>query len=268
MNQHPNVNPAPEEDNDDEMVGTLLSRRRALRLLGFGGGAAALAASSVLAQRTPPPGGQGGSTSLGSSGATSLPGCVVRPAQTEGPYFVDEKLNRSDIRKDSKTGKASAGIPLTLNFVVSKVTVGSCTPRGRVLIDVWQCDALGVYSDVSGNTDDFLRGSQVTNAQGKASFTTVYPGWYPGRAVHIHFKLRPLDASGKPTGEFTSQLFFPEAVTDAAHAVAPYNSKGKRNTLNSTDGIYRNGGSQLLLSLSGNPQKGYRATFDVGLNIG
>lgn len=272
MNQHPNVNPAPDEDNDDEMVGTLLSRRRALRLLGLGGGAA-LAASTVLAQRSPPPGGQPGGmgasgTSAGTSGATSLPGCVVRPAQTEGPYFVEEKLNRSDIRKDSKTGKARPGIPLTIDFVVSKVMVGSCTPRSRVLIDIWQCDALGVYSDVSGNTDDFLRGSQVTNAQGKVSFTTIYPGWYTGRAVHIHFKLRPLDASGKATGEFTSQLFFPETVTDAAHAVAPYSSKGKRNTLNSTDGIYRNGGNQLMLNLTGNPQKGYRATFDVGLNIG
>lgn len=264
MNPHPQH---PDDDNDDEMIGTLLSRRRALRLLGLGGGAAALAAGGVLAQRGAPPGGAGG-TSAGTGGATGLPGCVVRPAMTEGPYYVDEGLRRSDIRKDTTTGKVSEGVPLTLDFVTSRVAVGGCQPRANVLVDVWQCDAHGVYSDVQGNTGDFLRGAQVTNAQGKATFTTVYPGWYPGRAVHIHFKLRPLNAAGRATGEFTSQLFLPEEVTDRVHARAPYSRKGRRNTLNANDGIYRNGGSQLLLSLIGSPEKGYRATFDVGLNIG
>jgi protocatechuate 3,4-dioxygenase beta subunit len=249
------------------MTGTLLSRRSALRLLGLGG-AAALTAGGVLAQNTlaqrgsPPPG------SAGSGGAASLPGCVVRPAMTEGPYYVDEKLRRSDVRKDTTTGKLSAGVPLVLEFVTSRVAVNACQPRANVLIDVWQCDANGVYSDVQGNTGDFLRGAQVTSAQGRATFTTVYPGWYPGRAVHIHFKLRPLNTGGQATGEFTSQLFFPEEVTDRVHARAPYNSKGQRNTLNANDGIYRNGGSQLLLNLTGSPEKGYRATFDVGLNTG
>ena len=274
MTHNPNPHPDPhlDEDNDDEMVGSILSRRSALRLLGLGGGAAALAAGGVLAQRAggPPPGGMGASgTSAGISGATGLPGCVVRPAMTEGPYFVESEPRRSDIRKDSSTGKLSAGVPLTLEFVVSKVAVGGCTPRQNILIDVWHCDALGVYSDVQGNSGDFLRGSQVTNAAGKANFTTVYPGWYQGRAVHIHFKLRTLDASGKATGEFTSQLFFPEGVNTAVFARAPYSQKGtKADTPNAQDGIYRNGGSQLLLAVTGDPAKGYRATFDVGLNIG
>lgn len=271
----PNL-PAPHLDDNDEMIGSILSRRRALRLLGLGGGAAALAAGGVLAQRTgPPPGGMGGGvsgaggTSAGTSGAVSLPGCVVRPAMTDGPYFVESEPRRADIRKDTATGRASAGVPLTLNFVVSKVAVGSCTPRGDVLIDVWHCDALGVYSGVSGNTGNFLRGSLVTDASGRASFTTVYPGWYQGRAVHIHFKLRPLDASGGATGEFTSQLFFPESVNSAVFARAPYSHKGKgTDTSNAQDGIYNNGGNQLLLDMKGDPIKGYTATFDVGLNIG
>ncbi|MVN87178.1 intradiol ring-cleavage dioxygenase [Deinococcus sp. HMF7620] len=266
----------PEEDNDDEMVGRLLSRRSALRLLGLGGGAAALTAGGVLAQRggpPPPPGGAegmggAGGTSAGTSGATGLPGCVVRPAMTEGPYFVEGEPRRSDLRKDSKTGKVVSGVPLTLDFVTSRVAVGGCTPRAGVLIDVWHCDALGNYSGVSGSAGDFLRGSQVTNAQGKASFTTIYPGWYQGRAIHIHFKLRPLNASGKATGEFTSQLFFPETVNAAVLTRAPYSQKGKADTPNAQDGIYRNGGSQLLLKVTGDPVKGYRATFDVGLNIG
>ncbi|WP_309573379.1 intradiol ring-cleavage dioxygenase [Deinococcus sp.] len=269
----PNL-PAPhlDDDNDDEMIGSILSRRRALRLLGLGGGAAALAAGGVLAQRAgPPPGGMSGAggTSAGTSGAASLPGCVVRPAMTEGPYFVESEPRRADIRKDTTSGKTSAGVPLTLNFLVSKVAVGSCTPRGSVLIDVWHCDALGVYSGVSGNSGNFLRGSLVTDASGMASFTTVYPGWYQGRAVHIHFKLRPLDASGRATGEFTSQLFFPESVNSAVFARAPYSQKGKvADTSNAQDGIYKNGGNQLLLDVKGDSSKGYTATFDVGLNIG
>ena len=260
--------PHLDDDNDDELVGSILSRRRALRLLGLGGSVAALAAGGVLAQRAGGPAGAGG-TSAGTSGATGLPGCVVRPAMTEGPYFVESEPRRADLRKDTTTGRVSAGVPLTLTFVVSKVAVGSCTPRGSVLIDVWHCDALGMYSGVSGNSGNFLRGSLVTDAQGKASFTTVYPGWYQGRAVHIHFKLRPLDASGKATGEFTSQLFFPESVNSAVFARAPYSQKGpKADTPNAQDGIYRNGGSQLLLDVKGDASKGYTATFDVGLNLG
>lgn len=267
-----------EDDNDDEMIGSFVSRRKALRLLGLGAGVTALAAGGALAQRNSPPqgnppigggpmGGAGG-TSAGNSGATSLPGCVVRPAMTEGPYFVKGEPRRSDIRKDSKTGQIRAGIPLTLEFIASKVAVGGCTPRKNVLIDVWHCDALGNYSGVSGNTGDFLRGSQVTNAAGNATFTTIYPGWYNGRAVHIHFKLRPLNAAGQATGEFTSQLFFPETVNAAVISRAPYSQKGKADTSNASDNIYKNGGSQLLLKITGDPVKGYKATFDVGLNIG
>ncbi|BDP41468.1 hypothetical protein DAETH_14370 [Deinococcus aetherius] len=267
MNAHPQHD---DPDNDDETVGTLLSRRTALRLLGLGGaglavGGGVLAQGTLAQRRGSPPGGAGGT---GASGAASLPGCVVRPAMTEGPYFVEEELRRSDIRRDTTTGQVSAGVPLTLTFVTSRVAVGACQPRAGVLIDVWQCDALGVYSGVQGGGGDFLRGSQVTDARGRATFTTVYPGWYPGRAVHIHFKLRPLNAGGQATGEFTSQLFFPEEVTDRVHARAPYSRKGRRNVLNAEDGIYRNGGNQLLLSLTGSPEQGYKATFDVGLNIG
>ncbi|MEF2279456.1 intradiol ring-cleavage dioxygenase [Deinococcus sp. YIM 134068] len=266
MNPHPQNH--HDEDNDDEMIGTLLSRRAALRLLGLGGAGLAVGGSVLAQRRGPPPAGGSGGTSAGASGGAGLPGCVVRPAMTEGPYFVDERLRRSDIRRDTRGGAVSAGVPLTLEFVTSRVAANACQPRSNVLVDVWQCDALGVYSDVEGNSGDFLRGAQVTDARGRATFTTVYPGWYPGRAVHIHFKLQPLNTSGQATGEFTSQLFFPEAVTDRVHARAPYNRKGRRNVLNANDGIYRNGGNQLLLNLTGSPEQGYRATFDVGLNIG
>src|SRR4029079_8469287 len=90
----------------------------------------------------------------------------------------------------------------------------------------------------------FLRGSQTTDANGQATFTTIYPGWYPGRAVHIHFKIRNGTAS-QQVHEFTSQFFFDESVTDEVHAQAPYSQKGYRTLKNEGDGIYQGGGSQL-----------------------
>lgn len=240
------------EDNDDQMVGSLLSRRRALALLGVAGGAV-----------------MGGGLLKGSlAQGNALPSCVVRPALTEGPYFVDERLNRSDIRADTKSGVVKEGVPLELTFLVSRVGSGGCTPLQGVMVDIWHCDALGVYSDVSDpsfNTkgQNFLRGYQVTNAAGRAVFKTIYPGWYQGRTVHIHFKLR---IAGR---EFTSQLFFDDAVSDKVFTLQPYASKpGTRSPRNNAgDSIFRNGGSQLLLKLTGDPSKGFAATFDVGMNL-
>ena len=163
--------------------------------------------------------------------------CVLTADLTEGPYFVDGRLNRSDIRADPITGAVSAGQLLTLQFNVSRVTGSSCTPLTGAYLDVWHCDAVGVYSDVSGSSRKFLRGYQITDASGVAQFTTIYPGWYSGRAVHIHFKLRLFTGSTQ-TYEFTSQFFFDETLTSTVHAQAPYSSKGMRNTRNSTDGIY------------------------------
>ena len=163
--------------------------------------------------------------------------CVLTAALTEGPYFVDEKLNRSDIRSDPSTGAVSSGQLLTLTFNVSRIAGSACTPLTGAYLDVWHCDASGTYSDVSGSSRKFLRGYQITDAAGIAQFTTVYPGWYQGRAVHIHFKLRLFTGSTK-TYEFTSQFFFNEALTSTVHSQSPYSSKGTRDTLNTSDGIY------------------------------
>ena len=114
----------------------------------------------------------------------------------------------------------------------------------------------------------FLRGHQATDVGGNASFTTVYPGWYRGRAVHIHFKIR-VPADGRRAYEFTSQLYFDEALTDAVHALDPYATKGRRDTPNARDGIFRQGGSgdQLMLAVT-KTDGGYAAGFDVGLRLG
>lgn len=110
-----------------------------------------------------------------------------------------------------------------------------------------------------------LRGYQITDADGVARFTTIYPGWYQGRTLHIHFKIRSAPSSS-PGFEFTSQLYFDDSLTDRVHAQQPYAAKGQRNLRNSGDGIFAQGGSQLLLAVTQNSQ-GYAATFDIALQI-
>jgi protocatechuate 3,4-dioxygenase beta subunit len=211
----------------------------------------------------------GNDTPAGSANAT----CVLTAALTEGPYFVDEKLQRSDIRADPSTGALSSGTPLELTFNVARISGSACTPLTGAYLDVWHCDAAGVYSDESANNSTgrkFLRGYQLTDASGVAKFTTIYPGWYSGRAVHIHFKLR-LFAGATRTYEFTSQFFFDESLTTSVHAASPYSTRGTRNTLNSTDGIY-NGlstaqKSALTLSTS-KTATGYAGIINLTVNVG
>jgi protocatechuate 3,4-dioxygenase beta subunit len=220
-------------------------------------------------------------TSRDSNGAASVPSaanaatppsCVVRPGQTEGPYFIDQKLNRSDIRVEPSDNTIKPGVPLRLAFRVSQVSGSSCTPINGAVVDIWQCDALGAYSDVRDinagfNTrgKQFLRGYQVTNANGIAEFVTIYPGWYGGRTVHIHFKIRA-DLGAARRHEFTSQVYFDESITDEVHKQFPYNSRGRRTTTNDSDFIFRRGGKQLLLKLTTDKQ-GFAARFDIGLEV-
>jgi protocatechuate 3,4-dioxygenase beta subunit len=211
----------------------------------------------------------------GSTSGTSVPTsstnalCTVTPALTEGPYFVDERLNRSDIRTDPGTGAARAGVPLAMKLQLSQISaLVGCTPLVGALVDIWHCDALGVYSDVSAQNSRgqrFLRGYQISDSNGEVQFTTIYPGWYQGRAVHIHFKVRTNPSSNSGL-EFTSQLFFDEALTDVVHAQSPYASKGRRDTLNTRDGIYSGGGTQLLLPLNA-VGGGYDGTMYVGVRV-
>src|SRR5438132_1078515 len=177
------------------------------------------------------------------TGTKATPSCVVRPEQTEGPYFVDERLNRSDIRSDPSDGSVKDGIPLQLVLRVSQISGNGCTPLAGAMVDLWQCDALGVYSDVRDRSFDtsgkkFLRGYQVTDNHGSAEFITIYPGWYPGRTVHIHFQIRT-DAASRRGDEFTSQLYFEESTTDKIHLQVPYVSRGRRTPTNTMAGILR-----------------------------
>ena len=261
-------------DNDDRLVGRVLSRREALAVMGAMGAAAlaacapnVLATTQAPASTTTPAGSTASATTAATTvSAGSLPSCIVRPALTEGPYFVDEKINRSDIRSDPSDGSVKDGTPLQITMNVSQITGSACAALAGATVDVWHCDATGVYSDASDpsfNTQGkkFLRGNQTTDANGQVKFTTIYPGWYRGRAVHIHFKIRT--TSGH---DFTSQWFFADSQSDAVFAQAPYASRGARYKRNSDDGIYNGGGDQLLLTLSPASQ-GFATTFNIGLQF-
>ncbi|KFI18671.1 twin-arginine translocation pathway signal protein [Nitrosococcus oceani C-27] len=245
-------------------VGRHLSRREMLLLTGV------TAASLVMGRHVRGQSAPGAPAQIPDKRA--MPSCVVRPQQTEGPYFVDEKLKRSDIRFEPSDHSVKEGVPLRLVFRVSRIEGSACTPLSGAMVDVWQCDALGVYSDVqdiNGLFDTrgkkFLRGYQITDASGKVEFVTIYPGWYPGRTVHIHFKIRTDPAS--PRGhEFTSQLYFDDSLTDRVHAQAPYATRGQRTLRNAGDRIFQGGGNELILPLA-KEAADYAGTFDIGLQM-
>ena len=248
-----------------------LSRRD---LLGFAakGAASVVVSQSLLASCAAASSSITDTTNTTATGTTTTGGtaCVRTAALTEGPFFVDEKVNRSDIRKDPVTGVVSAGIPLALTFNVERVASSACTPLTGAYLDVWHCDSTGTYSDVSGSSKKFLRGYQITDANGVASFTTIYPGWYDGRAVHIHFKLR-LYAGTTKSYEFTSQFFFNDAFTDSVYTKSPYSARSARDIRNANDGIYNglSANDKAALTLTTSPAAaGYAGVINLGVSVG
>jgi protocatechuate 3,4-dioxygenase beta subunit len=249
-------------DTDDSPIGRVLTRREALTLLG-GSGVALFFGPSLL-ERLPRP-----IRPLHAAGWLN-PGCVARPEQTEGPYFVDERLKRADIRSDPSNGKTMPGTPLLLGLTVASIVGGACRPIAGAQVDIWHCDAEGVYSDVTDPHfrtvgQRFLRGYQVTDARGTVRFTTIYPGWYPGRTVHIHFKVRT-DPASERGHAFTSQLYFDDAFSDRVFARAPYAGRGERKMRNADDEIFQEGGRELILAPKGKGE-GYAADFTLGLDL-
>lgn len=183
------------------------------------------------------------------------------PSLTEGPYFVDEDLNRSDIRVDPADNSVQDGVPLSLAINVAKLVDCQQKPLTGAYVDVWHCNSAGVYSDVAAQSSTgrkYLRGWQSTDRQGNVRFTTVYPGWYQGRAVHIHVKVRVFDGTDQ-SYEFTSQFFFADDLTTQVYQRAPYNTRPNPDTRTTSDGIYNgasslgnittNSGSHLMLDL-------------------
>ncbi|MDB5810798.1 MAG: twin-arginine translocation pathway signal protein [Betaproteobacteria bacterium] len=230
----------------------MLTRRAALALLGTTGAALLSASASRLFAAEP------------------AGGCVVTPEQTEGPYFVDERLNRADIRSDPADGSVKDGAPLTLKLVIAGIAGGRCAPLVGAVVDIWHCDVAGAYSETRDRQFDtrgrkFLRGYQVTDANGGVQFTTIYPGWYEGRAVHIHFKVRGTTAQ-KRGYELTSQFYFDDAFSDRVFSRNPYVNRGRRAVRNERDGLFRDGGNRLIMPVS-ETGAAYAGNFNIGIAL-
>ena len=184
--------------------------RRASLLKG-GGLFAALLAGGAAAEDS-----DGAGPAAVASGAVT---CVLTPELTEGPYYVDDQKLRRNITE------GRPGVALTLKLAV--VNASTCKPIKNAVVDIWHCDAVGTYSGVQGNSGTFMRGLQRTDANGVATFRTVYPGWYMGRTVHIHVKVH-LGGSVVHTG----QLFFPDTVTDTVTvSPRPTSARSRRRSL-------------------------------------
>jgi protocatechuate 3,4-dioxygenase beta subunit len=274
----------------------LLSRRETIRLLSTAGGTALFgwgANSAHGALPTPElpavvsaadtihtPSGAMLPAPLRGTGTAGQQGCVVTPAQTQGPFYVDERLFRSDIRADAETGVLKAGVPLRLRFNLFQAnSTAACTPIPGAKIEIWHADAFGIYSGVNPTLQNpdtlgqrWLRGYQVTDAMGSVEFLTNYPGWYVARAIHIHFKIQLNTGYSwiRENLQFVSQVYFDDALTDQVfNTFAPYNTRGPRPLRNNTDFEYTNtpGSSLLVLNVVPDPRGGFSAVYNIGVSL-
>lgn len=228
---------------------TTIGRRDAIGRIGFAG-AAILAASRCGDGTATTPSESSSSPTTTTSTATAA-ACVLTPALTEGPFYFDAGLVRRDITE------GRPGAPLLLALEV--VNASSCGPLRDAVVDVWHCDAIGLYSGYGSEGtagERFLRGIQVTDANGRVEFETLYPGFYRGRTIHIHFKIHLDERTA-----VTSQLFFPESVNDLVMAKSPYSDSGNRDTRNSTDSIFT---SATVLEVTADGG-GYAASLVIGV---
>lgn len=182
--------------------------------------------------------------------------CVLQPEMTQGPYYLDLDLVRRDITE------GSVGVPVQL--AVNVVGADNCGPIGGVAVDLWHADAYGHYSGFAagggGVGTTFLRGTQVTDTNGVATFDTIFPGWYSGRAVHMHLKVHLADTT------HTGQLFFSDTDIDAIYAAnAPYSSRPTPDVRNAADNIYANGGAAGMVTLTANGSGGYLGSVTLGV---
>jgi protocatechuate 3,4-dioxygenase beta subunit len=232
------------------------NRREALGLLGAA--SAAVAAACGSSPTTPT------STTSGSStgGTTTSSACAVSPDETAGPYpdRTGMASNSAFYRQNVTEGKS--GLPLTLALTIVNVR-NNCAPVANANVEIWQCDAVGTYSEYgSAAGQTFLRGLQTTSANGVVTFRTIYPGWYMGRATHIHLQVYLNGAVVK-----TTQVAFPETISSAVYRTGVYASHGQNSTTNSSDNVFSDGTDHELATLSGDTSSGYTATLTVGISV-
>jgi len=238
-----------------------MNRREALARLGLSSMVAAMGCGGS----TTSPDTTTTSSSSGNGGGTGAnAACAVTPEETAGPYPDRLGMINSTAfyRQDVTEGRS--GIPLTLMLTVVNVT-SSCAAVANAAVEVWQCDATGNYSEYSqpgynGTGQTFLRGLQTTDANGVATFKTIYPGWYAGRATHIHVQLFRNGSMVK-----TTQIAFPEDVSSTVYQTAVYASHGQNTTRNATDNVFSDGTQYEMATLTGNAASGFTATLTIGI---
>jgi protocatechuate 3,4-dioxygenase beta subunit len=262
-----------------------ITRRRALGLAGSAGAA-------YLVTRTALPAALEGLASVPTAAAAGS--VAVTPSMTEGPYWVDELLRRTDVRGNSASassgaGTVQAGVPLRLTVKILDASTGGAINGAHV--DIWHANAYGLYSDegsqqsgggtTSSNTSgqNFLRGFQVTGqdagfgaspSDGQVGFTTIWPGWYNGRAIHIHVRVRTYDASGTVATNYTTQIFFSDSDNATVLAgAAPYNTRSPRTdpTTDENDNVLTSSADATnVVPVTGSIAGGFEASFTIGLS--
>ncbi len=237
-----------------------LSRRQALGLMGAAGAGAVAVGGLVLPNATAIAQAPGGTRLI-------LPAsnvCMLTPETTEGPYYTDPKMVRADITE------GRPGVPTEVQL---QVVDTMCRPLANARVDIWHCDAAGMYSNYTGQGDNgttstvgqiFMRGTLMTDSDGVAAFKTVYPSWYRGRTTHIHFKVF-LDTVNVLTG----QMFFPDALSEYLYAnVAPYSARARRrDTANNNDSIAQEATAASFAYVK-ERKDSYLAAMVIGVNPG
>ncbi len=228
-----------------------LTRRELIAIMGAAGSAAAWGCGT---DSVTSPSAAASSSSTSTTGTSAA--CAVTPTETVGPYPSRADIFRSDVREDR------SGTALTLNLKVVNSSA-NCAPVSGANVEIWHCDAAGDYSEYGTvTTATWLRGVQTTNASGDVVFTTVYPGWYQGRATHIHIEVTINGRSVKAT-----QIAFPESINNIVYAQGVYARRGNNPMSNASDGIFTDSLTSELVTPSGSPSTGYTASFQINVTV-
>ena len=244
-----------------------MTTRKNLRALGRREAFEALAAAAGLAWAAA----CGGSspttaTEIPSTTPTAPGSCLVAAEETAGPY--PDRLGMLSepafLRRDIREGRSGTLLNLTLTVTNAR---NNCSPVANANVEIWQCDASGNYSEYAqpgydGTGQTFLRGLQTTDANGNVTFLTVYPGWYAGRATHIHVKVYVRGAVVK-----TTQIAFPESITAEVYASGVYASKGQSPTKNASDNVFADGTTTEMATVSGSADAGIEASLTIGISV-
>lgn len=203
------------------------------------------------------------SSTTGSTNGSSSSDCAITNSETEGPFPIKDP---SSLIKSDITGDRS-GVALEVKITIKNKTTG-CNILQSALVDIWHCDAKGEYSEYGGTgmqstnwtSAHWLRGRQTTDSNGAVTFKTIFPGWYSGRAPHIHVHI--YNSSGKSL--LVTQIAFDKTVCDNVYTNASdYKSKGLQDTTNERDNVFGDGYANELCSISGSIANGYSLTHTI-----